>query len=164
MKIVNRKLVILAGVLGSLALGAGAGWAYAASSGAGPPGSNGRIGGCYDSTGALRVITVGSTCGTGTPLSWVGRIPSAVVFGDGTLAHGVDVNHVTHTAGSGIYDVYFTYSNAGACTQVASLNDAGSPGMIRAYGGVIAGNVVEVRTEDTTGASADRGFQLILAC
>jgi hypothetical protein len=165
MKIVSRKIVILPCVLGSLAFGAGAGWAYAVSSGAVPTHTNGRITGCYDSTGALRVITAGSTCGTDKPLSWVGRIQSAVVFGNGTLlSNSVGVSKVTHTPGSGIYYVYFRYSRAGACPQVASLNDAGSPGMIRAYGGVVAGNVVEVQTEDTAGASADRGFQVILAC
>lgn len=157
------KPIITITTLGVFILAASASWAMTNNAGTGPVGTNGRVNGCYSKTGDLRVTSLGTSCGTGTPITWVGTNPNAVVFADGTLLHGSGVSQITHQPGSGLYDVYFDYDQAGSCAQVASLADM-TPGTITAYGGQVASNVVQVQTADTTGASADRTFQLILGC
>lgn len=163
MKPLKHKPIVTIVTLGVVVIAASASWAMTNSSGTGPVGTNGRVNGCYSRTGALRVASPGASCGKGTALTWVGTNPNAVVFSDGTLLHGSGVSQITHQPGSGVYDVYFNYDQAGSCAQVASLADM-TPGTIAAYGGQVAPNVVQVQTGDTTGASADRTFQLSLSC
>jgi hypothetical protein len=128
-----------------------------------PAGVDGRINGCYGNNGALSVVPAGSACSQNqTAISWVGQTLRAVVFSDGTLLTGdltygvsqVAPGPVTHPS-TGLYDVYFSDPNAGACTQVASIADM-TPGVISAYGGQVAPNVVQVQTADTSGNPADR--------
>jgi hypothetical protein len=163
MNFMKRKLIIVSFVLAAAMLGTGASLAIATSLTADPTGANGRVFACYNRSGALRVISPGSSCGRGTAISWVGTSLNAVVFSDGTLLHGSGVSQITHQPGSGLYDVYFNDQQAGACAQVASLADM-TPGTITAYGGQVASNVVQVQTSDTSGNSADRTFQVILSC
>src|SRR5947209_18826402 len=91
----------------------------------------GRILGCYGSGGALRVLTPGATCGSDTPISWMGHTLQATVNSDGTYGNAWGIKSVSHTAGSGIYDV-FTTASSGKCVQLASL--AFSSGQISVEG------------------------------
>jgi hypothetical protein len=152
---------VVAAVLSAAAFTGGAAWAT--SNAAGPESANGIIHGCYTSTGALSVVNPSSNCGSSTPISWVGKELNAVVSSTGTLLHGTGVQKITHIPGSGLYDVYFNYSQAGSCAQVASIADMAA-GSISAYGGQVAPDVVQVQTADLAGNPSDRTFQVLLAC
>jgi hypothetical protein len=162
----TRRVIATAALVAAAGGGTSAvAWAASSSSSAPPILDSGRISGCYNSgTGKVTVLTPTITsCGAKTPISWVGQQLNAVVFSDGTLLHGYGAASVSHSAGTGIYVISFSYTGAGACAQVAGLADM-TPGIVSAYGGQGPANTVQVQTSDVSGNPADRTFQLVLAC
>jgi hypothetical protein len=83
----------------------------------------------------------------------------------GTVLHESGVAHVSHSTGTGVYDVTMKHSVAN-CVEVASIGDSSAPtGLIAAYGAPsVSPRTVRVRTFDATGTAADRTFQLIVDC
>jgi hypothetical protein len=90
----------------------------------------------------------------------------AQVSDAGTLGNSRGVrttDSVTHTAGSGVYDVAFT-GDLSACAMSATVTGA-APGEITATPAVAAGiTTVTVRTFGSGGAAADRAFHLTANC
>ena len=97
----------------------------------------------------------------------VGPSFTAVVDNAGTLARGYRAVSATRTA-LGRYQVTFE-RNVSACSYTASVGLPGSSGT-ELFGTVSVApksgkpKAVFVETFDTSGAPADRGFHLIVAC
>jgi hypothetical protein len=91
----------------------------------------------------------------------------AVVRDDGTLVRDHGATHVT-TAGTGNYRVFFN-RNVRQCAYVATIGLPGasgteSPGEITVVGAAVDVKAVFVTTDDSAGASAERGFHLMVNC
>jgi hypothetical protein len=95
-----------------------------------------------------------------------GVLHQAVVTGNGLLARGRGVGSVTRT-GNGRYQVIFDRDVRG-CTYVGSVADPGAAGPPQGQVTLtsLASNVngVDVRTETSNGAAANKPFHLVVSC
>ena len=88
----------------------------------------------------------------------------ATVAADGTLVNGNGVSSVSHTAGSGQYEVTFT-SDVSSCSYVSTTHNAFSQA-IQSYtaGGHLSGSGVYVEVKNQGGGLMDGPFDLAVAC
>ena len=160
MKRIKNKTVIMALTFGFIIAGSATSLATVVA--AAPEAANGRISGCYASTGALRVVTPGTSCGSGHPISWVGNNTQVTVNSNGTYGNAWGISSVTHTPASGVYDITARTSTVG-CVETATL--AFTSGQISAEGSAnFHPNEIQVQTYDRSGNPADQTFQLIESC
>jgi len=88
----------------------------------------------------------------------------ATVAANGTLVNGNGVSSVTHTIGTGQYEVTFT-SNVSSCGYVSTTRNAFSQA-IQSYtaGGHLSGSGVYVEVKNQGGGLMDGPFDLAVAC
>jgi hypothetical protein len=105
-----------------------------------------------------------------TQVSGLGNSSFAVVGADGTLARSSSaagpVSVVTHTAGTGLYEVDFS-ENVSACAYVVTLGDTGTatpPVGIVGVSGATNPDGVTIQTSDIAGAPTDEPFHLAVTC
>jgi hypothetical protein len=84
----------------------------------------------------------------------------AVVNSDGTLARGSGVVNVSHTAGTGIYDVQFS-STIAQCAWLATISQSRFGFIDTEF---VSDTTVGVGTLDPTTAPDDRAFHLAVIC
>jgi len=99
-----------------------------------------------------------------------GQSNFAVVAADGTLARSNSdagpVSVVTHTAGTGLYEVDFSTDVSG-CAYVATLGDtaSGAPPLgVVGISGASNTDGVTIQTADLAGAPTDEPFHLSVSC
>jgi TolA-binding protein len=76
------------------------------------------------------------------------------------------VTTITHTSGSGLYEVIFK-GDVSNCSYNATLDDSGTtaaPGFVTVSNDSGNADDVEVYTYDSTGIATDTGFDLYLSC
>jgi hypothetical protein len=117
--------------------------------------------------GAPRPNTVPSTTATGPGTSVSGGDRFAVVRADGTTARGKGVLSSLNV-GPGSYEVIFN-RNVTRCAFLATIGSAAASGTeptgeVTTVRRVGTTNGVFLTTTDSTGAAADRGFHLLVAC
>ena len=88
----------------------------------------------------------------------------ATVAANGTLVNGNGVSSVTHTIGTGQYEVTFT-SNVSSCAYVSTTRNAFSQA-IQSYtaGGHLSASGVYVEVKNQGGGLMDGPFDLAVAC
>jgi threonine dehydrogenase-like Zn-dependent dehydrogenase len=88
----------------------------------------------------------------------------ASVAGNGTLVNGNGVSSVSHTIGSGQYEVTFT-SDVSSCAYVSTTQNAFSQAL-QSYtaGGHLSSSGVYVETKNQGGGLTDGPFDLAVAC
>ena len=69
MNFMKHKPIIVSVTLAAAMLAAGARFAMATSLTGNPTAANGRVSACYNRSGALRVVSPGSSCGRATAIS-----------------------------------------------------------------------------------------------
>jgi hypothetical protein len=92
----------------------------------------------------------------------------AVVNADCTIARSLFGPATCQTSGTGNYIIRFN-RNVRNCAYTATIGLSGAsgteaPGFITVVGAAVDVKGVFVTTDDTTGASANRGFHLLVSC
>ena len=106
--------------------------------------------------------------GVSPQAAYVGDTRYAVVNADCTIARSLFGPATCQTAGTGNYIIRFN-RNVRNCAYTATIGLSGAsgtelPGFITVVGAAVDVKGVFVTTDDITGASANRGFHLLVSC